>query len=180
MNLGQMKLMFNLKNRTIPTQEEVNQAKITISKHTYPIGVITTFVFNETQVYKNHSVSDNYTYLQNFISTVFNEYYTEDEQIILSLFLLQAIYNIDMSLRRIALKFAEPYLFTHFEKKDVEFCLNTLRYVRLTLLLYESNPDDKLIQRLFEELEGVEEEYNNMVLGENELPDGINPMQNNI
>lgn len=176
MNLGQMKLMFNLKNRTIPTQEEVNEAKITIDKHTYPIGIITTFIFNETQAYKNYNISDNYAYFQNFVNTVFKDYYTQEEQTILSLFLLQAIYNNDFSLRRFALQFATPYLFEHFEKKDVEYCLNTLRYVKLTLLLHESTPDNNLIQRLFEELEGVEEEYNNMVLGENELPDGINPV----
>ena len=169
MNLTQIKLMFNLKNRQIPNQKLVEQVYTTINDKVYPIGIISDMIFQQTSVYHNYTLQENYTYCKEFINTVFNSFYTNEELSILSLFLLQAIYNTDIITKDKAVQLADSYLFTHSEKKDVEFCLNTLRYVRLTSLLRDLNPDNDLVDQLFKELDGVEEQYNNMNLGANYL-----------
>lgn len=170
MDLAQVKLMFSLKDRVLPTEELVDEAKTSIENHTYPIGVIATNIFAQTTAYKDYSITDNHNFCSNFITAVFSDYYTQTELDILSYWLLQAIYIDDMYTRYEIIKLANSYLFTHSDKKDVEFCLNTLRYLRLTSLLYTNEAsDEELINDLFEELEDAEEEYNNTVLGENYL-----------
>lgn len=159
MMLNQVQLMFNLKMREIPTEETVAASRELIKRYAYPVGIINTEVLREGKVYQNYSIDQNYTFLKQFITTVFSIYYNESEINIITIYLLNFVYN-NTEMNDKLLKFVNPILFNHSEKEDVEYCLDSLRYARLIAMLYLEDVDESLLRRLFAELKDIEEQHN--------------------
>lgn len=167
MFLNEVKITFYLKNRLLPDDEEIEILKNSIEKYVYPIGMCTPIQFiNAEDQYLQFSTEENYIYMNNFITKLFNAYYTNDELTILSIYVLLLLYRGKFFLNN-TLSIIPSLLFIHSEKTDVEYCLNTIRYHKLTSLMHtQSTPENNsLALRLISELEDIEDEYNNMQLG---------------
>lgn len=153
--------MFNLKLRELPTEDAIIDSQKQIEeKFNYPMGFINTEILRDSIAYKDYSVEENYIFLKQFMNALFSTYYTEQEIDILSIYFLTFLYNnIEINLPEISTLIA-PLLTIHSNKADIEFCLNSLRYYKLTSLLYINSPDRTLIQELISMLDGIEDEYN--------------------
>lgn len=86
--------------------------------------------------------------------------YTEDEIDVLKLYVVLMYDNVPCYLSDTAMEMIEPYLDIHFEKEEIEFFLDELRYNYLGTLLYSNSQDTETIESLITQLQAIESDHN--------------------
>lgn len=166
MNTAGALMLWRLKNRQELTEDDIQILIPEVERYKYPMGSIPTHIFIQTKQYKNETIINNYNYFLTFTTNLLNNYYTEEELKIISVYYLSLTYT-DYILSTDLILLFDEYLNTNSDKTEIEYCLDEIRFKRL--LSYTSMPDyfdnEKFIA-LLNKLRLIEEEHNKIHLSD--------------
>lgn len=149
-----------LKNRKPLNTERLSEYIEQLSGFKYPACKFPYNIIQNNPIYINYSLEENLEYFNIWLSALYNNIYTQDEINVLKLYTVLTYDNIPFYLSDSSMKLIEPYLETHFEKEEIEFFLDELRYNYLGTLLYNNSLEVETINNLISHLQNIEQEHN--------------------
>ena len=167
-SLTSINLMMYLKNKQLLSQEKYIKFKEKIKDYVYPMGAIPTFAMIHNQLYSLATLKENVEYFDNILNNLYNDIYTKEEIEIIKAYLITICYS-DYIYDDVLTEFFSPFVYMNSEKLEIKYCLEEIKFRFLQSLMYNQSNDDELINKLFNELEPIEQSHNAFVLTELKL-----------
>lgn len=134
MELGQIKLLALLKNRSTISNEDIIYLKEKIALYKHPLGLIPAMLLSYNEAYKDYTFTDNITYFHTLTSRLFKNIYSNDEIHIIDVFLAK-----QCSEKFILDNEKQSVMFTLLKidstKEEIQYCLDEIRYIYLYSLI---------------------------------------------
>lgn len=160
--IGVLNLLFmaDLKNRKPVDQNKLADYVAELSTFRYPACKFPYNIIQNNLIYSNYSLQENLEYFDTWLTALYEDMYTEEEIEVLKLYAVLMYDNVPCYLSNTAMEMIEPYLNVHFEKQEIEFFLDELRYNYLGTLLYSNSQDTETIDSLISQLRAIENDHN--------------------
>lgn len=154
-----IKLLYLLRERKIPTEDEIAFFRSAIDLYVYPLGVMQTNSLYNNINYESHTFIENINFFNEITSILYNGIYTTEELEIINIFFsLQC--ETGQTLTVAKQEILSPILQLTSNKKEIEYCLDEIRFYYLLALVHLDSNDTEQINALIEQLASIEEEHN--------------------
>lgn len=166
MNLMNLRLIKAIRNHDMIDAKDVATWNERIPLYKYPIGAFPRQVVQNNSQYLARSYKVNIDYFKRLLSQIYSSFYTADEIEIICIYLTliaTSEYLIDASM----IPLVSPFIQTHSEKPEIEFCLEEIKYYYLFMLLnVNTSAANESFETIYDELCLIENQHNHFNLEE--------------
>lgn len=165
MNIASLPLARILKNRLSFDSTKADYLKEEITNLKYPLGAFPINIVKSNKIYRNISMTDNIEYFNQFINYLYSDIYSQSEINIINIY-LSLLVEFKEILKKEEISYLVPLINIDSNKKEIQYCLDEIRYRYLTHLIHTDSDDENTIQKLFNKLLPIEQEFNSFQMWE--------------
>ena len=147
------------KNKKQLTSDDLSLIIKNIEIYLFPIGVIPIEAIEANSLYERDTIIENLEYFNSITSIIFKDIYSIEEINIINAYLIIQSYSqtfLTSEMEKLILLFINKTS----NKKEIQYCIDELKFNYLKKLIYTNSSQQELINKLITELEVIEQDHN--------------------